>query len=127
MDAIHAQRTKLANIFFDKAKSADARNACYEELAAIHKYLGFNNIFKVKTAKGTAAKPQRTAEQKTKDSVEMINNLWPEAKKMALAEWPIEQTGEPHVDGPKVIDKNKKDRGILSQVFLYAMVENYKQ
>ena len=127
LDVIHARRKELCDLFFDKSKPAKERNAVYDEISAIHKYFEMKPIFKVKEARGAATKPTRTNEQKVKDSVEMIKSLWPEAKKLALIEYPKEETGMPTTEGPIVVDKNEKSRSILSQVFLYNMTELYKQ
>jgi len=128
LDTIHARRQKLANIFFGKSKPVDARNACYDELAAIHKYFGFNDIFKVKKAKaGNYQKPVRTAEQRKTDAVTMMKDLWPEAVAYAADVIPVKEKGQPHQDGPMVVDVNQKQRDILAQVFFYGMIESYKQ
>ena len=129
LDVIHARRKQLADIFFDKSKSAAERNAVFDELCSIHKYLGMGDIFKAKDPKGprSTAAPIRTPEQKLKDSDRMLCDLWPLAKKYAASEYPKDETGEPHVDGPIIVDKNEKSRSILAQVFLYSMVEMYKQ
>lgn len=128
LDVIHARRKQLADVFFDKSRSVKDRNAVYNELLSIHKYLGLSTeLFKVKEPKIPGAKPQRTPEQKKEDSVKMIRDLWPEAKKYALEQVPKDETAMPTKDGPIVVDKNAKERSILAQVFLYNMVELYKQ
>lgn len=129
LDVIHARRKQLCDLFFDKSKSATERNAVYDEISAIHKYFDMKPIFKVKEPKafGAAAKPVRTHEQKVEESFNMVKDLWPKAKELALAEHPKEETGMPTTDGPIIVDKNEKSRTILAQVFLYNMTELYKQ
>lgn len=128
LDVIHARRKELCDIFFDASKSAADKNNVYNELSLIHKYFDMKPIFKAKEKRGAiTSKPTRTPEQKVKDSVEMVSKLWPEAKKLALDEYPKDETGMPTKDGPIIVDKNEKSRSILSQVFLYNMTELYKQ
>lgn len=128
LDVIHARRKQLADIFFDTSKSAAEKNKVFDELELIHKYFNMGKIFKAKEKRGgIPAKPTRTPEEKKEDSARMISDLWPEAKKLALAEYPKNETGMPTKDGPIIVDKNEKQRNILTQVFLYSMVELYKQ
>lgn len=130
MDCIHGRRKQLADIFFDKSKSAKDRNGVYDELLSIHNYLGLKtNLFKVKEARGPAAavKPTRTPEQKLKDSERMLYDLWPAAKKYAAQQIKENKVMQPSIEGPREVDLNQKERSILSQVFLYSMVELYKQ
>lgn len=128
LDVIHARRKELCDLFFDKSKSTKERNAVYDEISAIHKYFDMKPIFKVKEARGAIpSKPTRTPEQKLKDSERMLYDLWPAAKKYAESQVPKDETGMPTKEGPIIVDKNAKERSILAQVFLYSMVELYKQ
>lgn len=131
LDVIHGRRKQLADVFFDKSRSAKDRNAVYAELLSIHKYLELSTqLYKVKEARGAAAavKATRTPEQKLIESERMIKDLWPIAKKHAAVEYPEETlTAEPAVEGVRIFDKHAKDRSILASVFLYSMVELYKQ
>lgn len=129
LDVIHARRKQLADIFFDKSKSPQDRNKVFDELCAIHKYLGMGDIFKAKVPKafGGAAKPIRTPQQRKEDAVIMMVDLWKEAKAFALKEFPVEKTAEPAIEGVRIVDKHTEDRSILAQVFFKGLVESYKQ
>jgi len=66
IDNLQVRRKTLGDIFFDKTKTFEERNAVYDELVKINKYFGYKEIFKLKEkGSGRTYKPITAADRET--------------------------------------------------------------